>query len=506
MQKSSWTSWRALWTVILIVIVLFLASYNLEYFPPTWYDEGVHLLVAKKLALEGEYRFGPALGPTVFFPVAAAFRLAGVGLLPARVVMVWYLLLCVVAFYTIAYYLGGWRVATVGTLLLVSSPGTNVLRWGRQTLGEVPATLFFLIGALLWLKTLQETHTGRRRGKLILVGVFIGLAILTKNQFLLLLLAWFLLWVADRLYYRQVNHSDFVLPFFSVTVCVAAWYIGQRFLFPAGEYLTTQNVQEWSDALSRGVLTLSPRRMLDAIKFLTSQETFYAWVLPGSLYAILLSLWQSKEGLHWALLVLVVIVWLGWFTLLSVGWPRYAFMPLTITAIFIAQIFHDLTGGYRVPIKGILEKIRSGQWDGALSGRIVLMALLLVIVLRPLWGRFTEVIIRGEDSPQQMAAYIVAYLPPDAEIETYESEVCFLSGYDCQFPPYGIIDASIKYVWYDAPPPSEYYDFQERGAPYLLIGSFGRWVHLYDPKVVERDYELCVSIGDYELYRVRQDK
>ena len=133
-KKSSLISWRALWTAILVVIVLFLAFYDLEYFPPTWFDEGVHLLVAQTLALEGKYRFGPAVGPTVFFPIAAAFRLAGVELLPARAVMAGYLLLCVAAFYALARYLGGWKVATAGTLLFVSSPGVNLLRWGRQAI------------------------------------------------------------------------------------------------------------------------------------------------------------------------------------------------------------------------------------------------------------------------------------------------------------------------------------------------------------------------------------
>lgn len=124
MKRSSLISWRALWTAILVVIVLFLTLYNLEYFPPTWFDEGIHLLVARKLALEGKYRFGPAVGFTVFLPITAAFRVAGVGLLPARLVMVGYLLLCVAAFYTLARYLGGWKVATAGTLLFVSSPGS----------------------------------------------------------------------------------------------------------------------------------------------------------------------------------------------------------------------------------------------------------------------------------------------------------------------------------------------------------------------------------------------
>ena len=379
------------------------------------------------------------------------------------------------------------------------------MRWGRQVLGEVPAFLLFLMGTLVWLKTSEERE-GRRRGKLILAGVFLGLAMLTKNHFLLWVPAWLLLWIADRRYYRQLNHSDFVLPLCSAIACVAAWYGGQRLFFPAGSHLIAHSVQEWSNGLSRGVLTFSPQRTLDAIKFLTSQDTFYAWVLPGGLYAAILGLRRSKEGLRWALLVLLGVVWLSWFTLLSAGWPHYAFLALAVTAIFVAQLFHDLTGGYRILIRESGENIRLGQWDLTLIGRTALMVLLLVIVSRPLQGRVNEVITGGEDAPQRMATYIVEHLPQDAEIETYEPEVCFLSGYDCHFPPYGIMDASIKYVWYDAPLPSEYYDFREHGAAYLLIGDFGRWVHLYPPEAVEQHYELCTSIGGYELYRAKTEE
>jgi hypothetical protein len=229
-------------------------------------------------------------------------------------------------------------------------------------------------------------------------------------------------------------------------------------------------------------------------------------VLPGSVYALTLSLRRSREGLRWALLVTVGIAWFGWFVLLSVGWPRYAFLALTLATISVARLFHDLTEGYRVPIKELLTRIRAGQWDLGLAGRIALVTLFLVVVSRPLQGRFTEVFTSRNDTPQQMAAYIAAHLPRNAEIETYEPEVCFLSDHACHFPPSAIMDASIRYAWYNAPPPSEHYNFQEYGAPYLLIGDFGRWVHLYDPQTVERYYELEVTIGNYELYRVKREK
>jgi hypothetical protein len=502
-KESGLKAGRAIWTAVLAGIVLLLALYNLKYFPPTGFDEGSHLLVARTLAVEGEYRFGPAVGPTVLVPVAAVFRLAGVGLLPARMAMAVYLLLSIAAFYALAHRLGGWKVATVGTLLLLSSPGVNLLRWGRQALGEVPATLFFLVGALLWSGGLGEERRAYRRGRLVLSGLFLGLAVITKNQFLLLLPAWVLLWLADRLYYRQATHSDFILPLVVVMACVTGWYVGQRFLFASGRQLSSRNVEAWSSALSRGMLTFSPGRTLDAVRFLADKDTFFGWVLPGWLYALMLSLRRNREGMRWPLLVWVTTVWFGWFLLLSVGWPRYAFLPLAVSAIFIAQLFHDLTDGYRFPLRPLLQRIRVGQFDLASAGKIGLVALLAVILLRSLQGRLIDVVVVREDSPLRMAAYIVEEVPSGAEIETYEPEICFLSGYDCHFPPSGTLDTAIKYVWYGAPPPSEFYDFREYGAPYLLIGDFGRWVHLYDPESVERDYELIASVGDYKLYRAR---
>ena len=61
--------------LIFAALLLFLCLYNLEFYPRLWFDEGWHLQAAKHLAQTREYCFGPGVGPTVFYPVAWAFRL-----------------------------------------------------------------------------------------------------------------------------------------------------------------------------------------------------------------------------------------------------------------------------------------------------------------------------------------------------------------------------------------------------------------------------------------------
>ena len=75
-----------------------------------WFDEGSHLHVPKTLVKYGVYAdissegfryYGPTIGvgPTVMLPIAAMFKVFGVGLLQARIVIAFYLLAAVYVFY-----------------------------------------------------------------------------------------------------------------------------------------------------------------------------------------------------------------------------------------------------------------------------------------------------------------------------------------------------------------------------------------------------------------------
>ena len=83
----------------LFAILLFFSTYRLTESPPTWYDEGIYDQLAENMAVHGTQRMQVAPdtyvstasvtgGYPFLYPISLAFRLFGVGLLQARIVMV----------------------------------------------------------------------------------------------------------------------------------------------------------------------------------------------------------------------------------------------------------------------------------------------------------------------------------------------------------------------------------------------------------------------------------
>ena len=96
----------------LLLLGAFLLVYHLDQYPAPWYDEGSHLHVAKNFALNGVYSdfssegnrpFGPAVGvgPTVLLPIALLFKVGGVSIPLARVVIVVYGVLALALLYLV---------------------------------------------------------------------------------------------------------------------------------------------------------------------------------------------------------------------------------------------------------------------------------------------------------------------------------------------------------------------------------------------------------------------
>ncbi len=490
------TAIAAAWGLLLAI----LATYNLELYPTTWFDEGSHLHVPKTLVQFGVYAdissegfryFGPTagVGPTVMLPIALAFAVAGIGLIQARLVMVAYLLLGVALFTLVARRQYGWATAWLAALFLVTAPGINLLYLGRQVLGEVPALAFLMLGILLWWSCTGPAPAAAVR--LLGAGLAFGLAALTKSQLALILVPTFaLLLIADRLYYRQGQVRHFVVP---LSMVLAAMVVGLlvQMLPLLGTAELGRTLALWREASAGAVFTFSLSRALSSVKFLAGPDAFAYWGVPALLYGLTLARPRTLGGLQQALLVTLAIVGFGWYTAGSIGWPRYAFPSLAVTAIFAAKLFHDLF-------------IMSGHpaRAGAVGHpRLAVMVGAALIVVHPLVNQVRAIATASDRSPQLVATYLDATVPHADVVETWEPELGFLTQHRYHYPPSGWLDRAVRAKWLAGDAPLRGYDpIREADPAYLVVGRFAKYTGVYSSIVEEIGAPPIASFGEYDVY------
>jgi 4-amino-4-deoxy-L-arabinose transferase-like glycosyltransferase len=491
-----------------VVLVLFLALYNLADYPLTWFDEGSHLHVPKTLVRFGVYadyssegfrHYGPTIGvgPTVMLPIAVAFQFFGVGLLQARLVMALYLLATVFAFYRLACTLGGRRLAWVATGLLVTSRGVGLVLYGRQVLGEVPGFFFLVAGLWLWFARWERSGWWR----LGLVGLFLGLAVVTKYQYLLFLApALALAWLANLVYYRSALQRVFVLPGLVAAGCFVLWQV--YMILYLGPGTAGENLANLRRFTAGAALAFSPYLMEESLKVLMSFPNYLGALLPVLAYGFFLVLPPRREAQRWGVVLTLVAVNLGWYVVASIGWWRYSFLGLAVASLFVARFFHDLTDGFRLSGVTLRDDQRRGQ--AALRHRMLrwaVLAWLAAMFVIPLGETVWEIISPGFNAPAAMAAYLNEHIPQDVLIEAWEPEMGFLTDHNYHFPPAMLLLDAVKQVHLDGPPVAQAYRFVQTEHPdYVLVGDFARSVGIYPPDLLATSYALVTTVGDYELY------
>jgi 4-amino-4-deoxy-L-arabinose transferase-like glycosyltransferase len=492
---------------------IFLALYNLTNYPLTWFDEGSHLHVPKTLVRFGVYAdyssdgfryYGPTLGvgPTVMLPIAGTFWLFGVGLLQARLVMVFYLLAAVYVFYRLVYNLGGRRLAWIATILLVTSRSVGLFLWGRQVLGEVPG--FFFILASLWLWFSAWERAGWQR--LVLVGLLLGLGMITKYQYLLFLAPTLALaWLANLAYYRIAPQRVFIVPGLVAATSFALWQI--YMILYLGPATASQNLATLREASAGAALNFSTTLMEESLKVLISFPTYLGSLLPVLVYGFALALPRRREGQQWGVLWLLVIANLGWYVVASVGWWRYAFLGLALASLFVARFFYDLTDDLQLSVAALGEHLRRGEFAALRQHtlRWSMLIWLVAMIVIPLGESTWEIVFPEFNAPQAMAAYLNQNVPRDALIETWEPEMGFLTDHNYHFPPTQLLTNAVSQASLNGPPVAEVYAFVQTEHPdYILIGEFGRGVALYSADVLATRYRLVTSMGGYELYALNE--
>jgi 4-amino-4-deoxy-L-arabinose transferase-like glycosyltransferase len=484
----------------LILLATFLLLFRLDQYPAPWYDEGSHLHVAKNYALYGVYAdsssegyrpFGPAIGvgPTVMLPVSAVFSIFGVSIPAARVVIVVYSALTLLALYGIASTFLDWRYALVTVLLVLLAPTLKFVYYSRTVVGEVPG-LFFLVAALaLWLKAGRLSLV-----RVVIVGVLFGLSCITKNQYALFILpGLFVCWIADLVWYRQRHWTHFIIPGVLAGLIFAGWLyivivrLGQGDSF--AENLATLRTA------SEGAFVVLTSDSINRVARLISDSGLYAALfIAALLYGLFLSLPRTREGQQVGTVMVMLLVSSALFAV-SLGWDRYGFAPMTLSALFVAHLLRDL--------------LRDWQWRAMLekpAARVVgalVMSWAVVMIAFPLVNEVQSVRQQGSGDAYAVADWLNANVPPDVIIETWEQELAVLTDHNYHYPPQITLAHSVAETWEGGPPVSQFYDFRDYVDPaYVVFGPFQYYTGLYLPERMT-DYELAATIGTYEIYKKR---
>jgi hypothetical protein len=495
--------------VVAVALVIFLALYHLTAYPLAWFDEGAYLQAPKTLVQGGVnadhggdgfryYAEMVGIGPAVILPIALVFKLWGIGLLQARLVMATYLLATIVVFFRLAGELAGRRFAWVATTLLVTSGGIALLETGRQVLGEVPGLMFVAASLYLWFTAWEKANWQR----LVLVGLFLGLAVVTKYQYLLALApALGLAWLANLVYYRSAPQRVFIIPGCVTAACFGLWQM-VMIMYP-GTATASENLAALRTATAGAAVVFSPALMKRGLAELLSLKVYLVMLVPALMYGVTLSLPRQRTGHQWGTLWLIVVVNLVWYVVASVSWVRYAFLGLAISSLFVARLFRDVTDGFQIDWATSWASLRKGQAMPIRQAvNWVMLAWLIMMIVLPLGQTAKAIVLPSFNAPIAMATYMNENVPRQALIETWEPEMGFLTDHNYHFPPQLLLNTAVGYIWLNGKPPAQEYHFVETQSPdYVLVGAFSRWVSLYPADWLATHYQSVTRIGGYELFK-----
>jgi len=507
-QSSSYAdTFRHYWPLLLGAVLLFLAFYNLSEYPTTWFDEGAHLKVSKALAQKGIYadydvdgvrHYGATLGvgPTVLLPIALSFKILGVGLWQARLIVALYLIGSAVLFFRLARHFGGNSLAGVALALALGSPAVDWILLGRQVLGEVPA-LFFVVAALsLWLTAWEKAGPAR----LIVVGVLFGLAAITKSQFFIAVApAVFLGWILNFIYYRTAPHRVYLLPGVALGVVYAGWQAALILFLGPGTLV--ENYATYREAIASAATVFSPELVRRGLAELLSPSAYFGWLAPAFIYGLVLSAPRTRAAQQWSVLWLIVAMNLVWYVVASISWVRYAFLALALMAIFVAQLFYDLTNGFQFDLRAGWQALRQGTLLNLNALRLALAAWLVVMVALPALNAVRPVLLPPFNAPQAITEYLNQHVAADAVIETWEPEIGFLADHQFHFPPQSLLYKAVLHQWAGGPSLEGQYTYVAEQQPdYVLVGLFGAYTQIY-PAAQLQNYHTEIVIGPYTLLK-----
>jgi 4-amino-4-deoxy-L-arabinose transferase-like glycosyltransferase len=501
--------------VLFSVLLIYILFFRLETVPPLWWDEGWTLQVARNWVEHGHYGRSIAGEPTSYrlaasfyaiAPIALSFELFGVGIWQGRLpaLLLTFAALVLIIFLASRLYN---RKIVAGTLfVLMLMPTTNELHslyLGRQVISEMP-TLFYLLAGYSCL------YLALRRSIwwLLFAVIFLGVAFRIKAQMPPFILASLLFPMSIALLKRWWRPAVML-----GLVLIGSWITYNGLTWLQGLILIGRTVPGEAIPGAYGVMAFVPHWNVRRLSLLFA----FTLGLP-SLLSLLYVTRKSYTALFRAnmdidisqeILRLVLIgfagSWFAWYIFMGAYWGRYIFPVVFVSSIFVAAWLYHITSGYdlRYVIKHSSDVLLLRKIDKSSLG--ALFSLLVVAVMVPLtiYTLVGSILLPKPPSAAEVAAYLDQHVPEDAIIESYESELFFLSNLKFHFPP-DRVHVELIYRSQIDPSASVDYDPLLANPDYLVVGHHNIKHRLYDEILASGEFYLVKEIDYYRVYeRIR---
>lgn len=486
--------------VLLFVLILTGSFYNLAHYPTIWWDEAIFSETAANLVQHGRYAFtvqSPdqlkdldfriSAGPAVILPVALAYKLFGVALVPGRVVAGCYLVLVFLGLFLAARRLWGPGVALLAAALALL--GSDVFYWGRSVLGDIPALALFLLATRFLIQGLE----GLSAWPLFLGGLFLGLAFDAKEFYGLAFLPplGLLVWQS----WREPRRLGPVLLAYlaGLAVPLVAYLLLKAFILGSLSAAVFHFLDQKKLLCHEFFTPLTIGRIYpESLLYLLRHPLFWLGTL-GSVWS-----WKKEPSPGLRLWVWNFGIWCFVY-LTAVYWHRFALPALFLAAPLAARFLMLAADRLTAHLPA-----RRPAWLPAGLVMAFLIGFYPWSGLDYLGWAFTQ----GSHPPDKLVTFLQKHIPRTWLIETPEYELVFLDD-DHRIhlmPSYYFVEATPdKIVLLN--PRAQPYDFDRVGADVLILGNFGKGVfsQVYPARLVSQGWRRLAQVDYYDIY-VRQTK
>jgi len=365
---------------------------------------------------------------------------------------------------------------------------------GRPILAEIPALVFLLAGYLCFLLAEKRPY--------IFVSAaicFWSLALFTKVQF--------------QPFWAVSLSGGFVFALirrqWKSAKMFGAGFIGSLALYFCLQYLFSHFVpSSGTSGLTRLIaLVVFPRTRLIVL----AETLLYGIpVLAGLCWASWSFLrnhdpFQSYTDMVRLSFLALAGSWFAWFEVLSLGWPRYMFPPAFLGSVFVATMLDDWTNHFKLAqtierAGTAIKKFRFRRENLSALAAIILIAMALGQTLTVLNAAY---VADADSSVNDTLHFLNTATPPDALIETYESELFFRLRRRYHYPPDQVHVDLIRRNSLGERVKIDY-DPLTANPDYLVVGPQAKFWDVYDRTLNTGRFRLLIRYSRYAVYeRIR---